>query len=141
MSEADAPSSFLGTGWAFPPSFAAGGGEVVLSSGVENVHRSLLILLSTRTGERPMQESYGCDLDKALFEKIDQRLVNRITSSISNAVLEHESRIKLNKIDVSRSKTEASTLEVRLSYVVRGTNSRYNMVFPFYLNEAVAAGF
>lgn len=135
-----APQSFLGTGWSFPPEFGPGGAEVALVSDVEDIHQALTILFATRTGERPMQETFGCNLDDLLFEEIDQHLVNRITSMIHDAVLLHEPRIALQDIDVSPDPDDAGVLRIRLDYAVIGTNSRYNMVFPFYLNEAVTPG-
>jgi phage baseplate assembly protein W len=134
------PSSFLGVGWSFPPAFAAGGAELALVSGVDDIHQSIEILLATRLGERPMQESFGCALDELLFEEVDQALVNRITATISDALLRHEPRIALRDLEVSQSRGDAGLLELRLDYVVLGTNSRFNMVFPFYLNEAVSPG-
>lgn len=138
--EPERPASFLGTGWSFPPTFRARGAEVVMVSGPEDIHQSLEILLATRLGERPMQESFGCDLDDALFEEVDQALVGRITGLISNAMLRNETRIALRDIDVSQSHADPGVLQIRLEYTVLGTNSRYNMVFPFYINEAVAPG-
>jgi phage baseplate assembly protein W len=134
-----ATPSFLGTGWAFPPSFGPGGGEVALVSDAEDIHQALQILLATRPGERPMQEGFGCSLDDVLFEEADQMLENRITSLIHDAVLEHEPRVTVGKIEVSATELDG-VLRIRLEYAVLGTNSRYNMVFPFYLNEAVAPG-
>lgn len=87
-----------------------------------------------------MQESFGCALDELLFEEVDQALVNRITATISDAILRHEPRIALRDLEVSQSRGDAGLLELRLDYVVLGTNSRFNMVFPFYLNEAVSPG-
>ena len=130
--------SFLGTGWAFPPAFSQGGADVELVSGVEDIHQSLQILLTTRLGERVMQESYGCDLQDFLFEEINYRLVNGIKSLISDAVLYHEPRITLNELDVSEDQKQPGLLLIKLTYTVRGTNSRFNMVYPFYLNEATA---
>jgi phage baseplate assembly protein W len=134
------PPSFLGTGWRFPPAFGPGGAEVAMVSDVEDVHQSLAILFATRWGERPMQESFGCNLDAHLFEQIDHGLVNRITSSIHDAILQHETRVELLDVEVSPDPNEAGTLRIRLEYAVLATNSRYNMVFPFYLNEAVTPG-
>lgn len=134
------PASFLGTGWSFPPTFTAGGAEVAMVSDVEDIHQSLEILLATRSGERPMQDVFGCNLDDALFEEVDQALVNRLKSLISDAVLRHETRIALSKIDVTQNDADPGALQIRLDYEVLGTNSRFNMVFPFYLNEATAAG-
>jgi phage baseplate assembly protein W len=137
---AGTPQSFLGTGWSFPPEFGPGGAEVALVSDGEDVHQALAILFATRTGERPMQETFGCNLDEVLFEEIDQHLVNRITSMINDAILQHEPRIELLDVDVSPDPDDAGVLRIRLEYAVLGTNSRYNMVFPFYLNEAVTPG-
>jgi phage baseplate assembly protein W len=141
MSEPEqTPPSFLGTGWSFPPEFGPGGAEVALVSDVEDVHQSLAILFATRLGERPMQESFGCNLDALLFEEIDQGLVNRINSMINDAILQHETRIELRDLDVTQDPDDAAVLRIQLEYAVLGTNSRYNMVFPFYLNEAVTPG-
>lgn len=134
------PPSFLGTGWSFPPEFGPGGAEVATVSEVEDVHQSLAILLASRHGERPMQDSFGCNLDTLLFEEIDQALINQITTLIHDAVLRHETRIELLDVDVSPDPSEAGVLRIQLDYAVLGTNSRYNMVFPFYLNEAATPG-
>jgi phage baseplate assembly protein W len=142
MSRRDtAPPSFLGTGWSFPPEFGAGGAEVALVNEVEDIHQALTILFATRQGERPMQESFGCNLDELLFEEIDHALVNKITSLINDAILHHETRIQLLDLDVTPDPNEAGLLRVSLDYAVLETNSRFNMVFPFYLNEATAVGF
>ncbi|HZF48941.1 MAG TPA: GPW/gp25 family protein [Polyangiaceae bacterium] len=132
--------SFLGRGWAFPPSFSAGGGDVAMVSGPEDIEQSLRILLRTSPGERVMNEAFGCDLQRLLFEELDQRLLNTAHRLISTAIIEHEPRIRLDHIDVTRSRTEAGAIIVSLHYTVRGTNSRFNMVFPFYLTEATRPG-
>ncbi|MEZ4362930.1 MAG: GPW/gp25 family protein [Kofleriaceae bacterium] len=130
---------FLGTGWSFPPSFRAGGAELEMVSGVDDVHQSLQILLATRRDERPMQEGFGGSLDAVLFEEMDASLTSRVSNLIYDAILEHEPRVELHAIEVEPG-GEAGLLEIRLEYGVRGTNSRFNMVFPFYLNEAIAPG-
>lgn len=135
-----APPSFLGTGWSFPPAFGRGGAEVATVAGGEDVHQALAILFATRPGERPMQERFGCSLDDAMFEEIDQALVNRISSMIQDAILGFETRIQLLNVDVSQDPDQAGVLIIQLDYFILETNSRYNMVFPFYLNEATAPG-
>ena len=132
--------SFLGRGWAFPPSFSAGGADVEVVSGVEDIEQSLRILLGTWPGERVMQETFGCDLASLTFEELDQRLINTLERLITDAVIEHEPRVKVNRIDVVRSASGPSAVFITVHYTVRGTNSRYNMVFPFYLTEATPPG-
>lgn len=132
--------SFLGRGWAFPPSFSAGGADVEMVGGAEDIHQSLQILLGTTPGERVMQESFGCDLSSLLFEELDQGLINTIERFVRDAIIEHEQRIKLERVDVDRSGADPGCLLVSVKYAVRGTNSRYNLVFPFYLTEATLPG-
>ena len=133
-------TSFLGTGWGFPPTFGPGGVEVQTVSDVEDVEQSLMILLQTRRGERVMQDDFGCDLSEFLFGEISQGLIGRMRSVIADAILHHEPRITLNGIELSEGGSVDGLLLIRIDYTVRATNSRYNMVYPFYLNEAAPAG-
>jgi len=133
-------ASFLGTGWSFPPSFSRGGGDVDMISGTEDIHQSLQILLSTQPGERLMQDDYGCDMNGFVFEEIDQGLRNTMRRIISDAILYHEPRITLEGLAVSESEAEQGVLLISIDYTVRTTNTRYNMVFPFYIDEASAPG-
>nr|VFJ43041.1 MAG: hypothetical protein BECKDK2373B_GA0170837_100421 [Candidatus Kentron sp. DK] len=131
--------SFLGTGWTFPPAFTNSGAGVGMVSGPEDINESLAILLGTRIGERVMQERFGCNLDGFLFEEMDQGLVSGITSTVSDAILYFEPRITVENLDVGESDDEPGLLLIRIDYSIRGTNSRYNMVYPFYVNEGSVA--
>ena len=133
-------SAFLGTGWSFPPTFSRGGAEIEMVSGVEDIRQSLQIILSTHLGERVMQDEFGCALDSVLFEEMDQGFINSVTSVVSNAILYHEPRITLDELDVSESETQQGLLLISLHYTVSETNSRFNMVYPFYVNEATTPG-
>jgi hypothetical protein len=128
--------AFLGRGWRFPPRFLGGGAEVETVAGAEDIHQSLRVLLTTRLGERVMRPDFGCSLDDLVFEEADRSLVNRITAAITDAVLYHETRIRLGDVSVEQSADEPGLLLIRVSYTIRTTNSRFNLVFPFYLQEA-----
>jgi phage baseplate assembly protein W len=128
--------SFLGTGWSFPPNFTQGGGEMEMVSGAEDIHQSLQVLFATQLGERVMQDEFGCDLNGFLFEEIDQSLINSLTGIISDAILYHEPRIMMDRLEITGSVSEPGLLLISIDYTIRSTNSRYNMVYPFYLNEA-----
>jgi phage baseplate assembly protein W len=131
--------AFLGTGWSFPPAFGLGGGEVHTVFGVEDIEQSLAILLATRRGERVMQEEFGCDLSEFLFGEIRKGAHRPRAERHADAILHDEPRISLNDVDVSESRAHDGVLLIRLDYTVRSTNSRYNMVYPFYLREATAS--
>ncbi len=67
-------SSFLGRGWAFPPSFSGGGADVEMVSGAADIQQSLQILIGTSPGERVLAETFGCNLASLVFEELDQGL-------------------------------------------------------------------
>ena len=132
-------SGFLGTGWAFPPQFGAGGAEVAMVSGADDIEQSLGILLATRRGERLLQDDFGCELSEFLFGEISQGLIGQVRDLVGDAILHHEPRVTLNEVDVSEHRADEGVLMISIDYTVRATNSRYNMVYPFYLREAARA--
>lgn len=133
-------ASFLGKGWSFPPNFSNNGKDVLMVEEAEDIQQSLQILLTTSQGERVMLENYGCDLNRFLFEEISQSLVNGLSSLIRDAILYFEPRIDVTRITIDESEESSGMLLISIEYTVRSTNSRFNMVFPFYLNEAIQPG-
>lgn len=136
--DSNGPAGFLGRGWSFPPRFTPCGADVAMVSDEEDIQQSLGLLFATRRGERLMQESYGACMDEWLYAEIDNDLVNEICTAIEEAVLLHEPRIQLLAVDVSRNDQHDGVLDVTIEYLIPSTNSRFNMVFPFYFNEATA---
>jgi phage baseplate assembly protein W len=127
---------FLGTGWAFPPSFDWRSKEAVMVSQVEDIEQSLHILLSTVPGERVMQPTYGCGIKRMVFENINESTITEIKDVIAKAVLFFEVRITLHEIDVDLSDFNLEgVVRLKLDYTVRTTNTRTNMVYPLYLRE------
>ena len=130
---------FLGRGWAFPPTFSR---RTDNNSGVEmveakqDIDQSLEILLATSLGERVMQPTYGCNLKDFQFEPMNASLVGRLRDLIANAILYHEPRIYVQKIDISEADNLIGKLLIEIEYTVRTTNSRYNFVYDFYLKES-----
>lgn len=132
--------SFLGTGWAFPPAFTKGGEEVVLVQNEQDIFESLQILLGTSLGERVMREDYGCNLRDYLFEELDQRLLSNLRLAVMNAIRNHEGRIEAEAVEFDvDTDFQQSVIRIHLHFRVRATNARYNLVYPFYLTESVAA--
>ena len=129
------PDSFIGRGWAFPPTFLRAAGTAELVTGLTDIEQSLQILLRTELGERLMRPDYGCDLRELLFEQVDQALVAYVEDLVRTAILYHEPRIDLLSLDLSTDDNEG-TITLVLEYRVRATNSRHNYVLPFNQLEA-----
>ena len=126
---------FLGTGWSFPPEFRLDQKDAKMISDEEDIESSLNILLSTRLGERVMVPEYGCNLDELLFEGLTRTLITYVTELIKTAILYHEPRIDVTRIDISETDPLKGMLIINIDYRIRATNSRKNMVFPFYKEE------
>lgn len=127
--------SFLGRGWSFPPEFNRPTKTVKMLEGEEDINSSLEILLSTRLGERIMVPNYGCNLDELLFKPLNLTLKTFVVDLIKTAILYHEPRIDVNKINIDPSDELNGVLLINVDYTIRSTNSRKNMVYPFYKEE------
>lgn len=127
--------TFLGTGWSFPPEFRGQDKAVRMVADEEDIRHSLWILLSTAPGERTMQPAYGCGLRTLVFESISASVRTEIQDMIERAILFFEPRITLDKIAVSSEEIAQGLIEIELMYTIRTTNTRSNMVYPFYFLE------
>lgn len=131
-----AKGSFLGTGWGFPPTFhkeSKLGVEMV--SDYQDIKESLHILLNTKIGERLMVEKYGCDLYSFLFESISNSRVHMIKEMLRTAIIRYEPRIKLIKVLIDESEYLDGIIKIKLDYMIPLTNTRFNLVFPYYRVE------
>lgn len=127
---------FLGQGWAFPPDFLWAKKGAKMVEGEEDIRESLLILFSTQLGERILQHEYGCNLQSLVFERFDSTSVTFLKDTIETAIIYHEPRIKLIKISASDTITKEGTILFDIEYIIRSTNTRTNLIYPFYLFEA-----
>ena len=135
-------NSFLGTGWAFPPSFDPESGTVELVSDEEDIKQSLNILLSTSLGERVMQPKYGCNLNDYLFEPLNSSVIGYIKDLVEHAILYYEPRILADKIEVTPQDSFdiiEGRFTISIDYTIPETNSRFNFVYDYYSNEALTS--
>ena len=128
--------SFLGTGWSFPPQFLDSTQGIRMSSDEEDIAEALYILLTTIPGERIMNPEYGCNLHSQVFRNIDPNTLTTIEDMISTAILYFEPRVRLESVDFDLSDQMNGRVNIQINYVVKGVNSRQNLVYPFYMIEA-----
>lgn len=127
---------FLGRGWSFPPEFSRTQKEVVMTTGDDDIKNSLIILLSTRLRERVMIPKYGCNLEELLFKPLDLTLETEIKDIITKAILYHEPRIDILEINLDDTGELEGEVLIQIQYEIRNTNTRSNLVYPFYKGEA-----
>lgn len=129
----DRYESFLGTGWSFPPRFAGSG--VVMVSNEADIHESLIILFGTVIGERLFEPQYGLDMHELMFEPMSTTMRTLLLDRVRTAILVHEARIKVLALSIDSTDPNSGQLNIQLDYEVRATNSRFNLVYPFYKTD------
>jgi hypothetical protein len=127
--------SFLGTGWAFPPAFNFDRGIPELVEDGEDIKQSLRIIIGTIPGERIMFPTFGCSIHKFVFESNDPTHISILKDSIYDAILYNEPRIQLEKIEITDDLADYGKIHVHIFYTVIVTNTRSNIVYPFYFKE------
>ena len=125
-------TSFLGTGVAFPFSINRYS-EVAKSSFEDSVEESIKIILSTKPGERIMRPDFGCRIHELMFAPNTTDTHNLAIYYVIDALKKWENRILIQ--DVTVDKISDSGININISYQIRDTNSFYNLVYPFYLEE------
>lgn len=129
-------TSFLGTGWSFPPTFSKESGGVVMTSDEEDIHASLQILLGTAEGERFLNPKYGLDMHPMLFEPLSTTARTLLKDKVRLAILLYEPRVNLISLELDTSAELEGKIIFIIEYAVRTTNSRFNLVYPFYSSDS-----
>lgn len=124
----------LGRGWAFP--VRPVGGRLALAAEEEDIEQAIEIVLRTAPGERVMLPGFGAGLQQFLFAPNSAVTHRRVEQVVQAALLAHEPRITVERVSASAAAEPAGLMQIEIDYVVRRTNSAFNRVFPFYLNEA-----
>ena len=127
--------AFLGRGFGFPVACRPDGGDVQLAQHEEDIRQAVRIILETNRGERLMRPDFGAGLDAFVFEPLNTATMSLVRHRVEEALITWEPRIRIEGIEVQRVTGAASRLDVRIDYRVRATNTFYNIVYPFYLQE------
>lgn len=129
-------SDFLGRGFAFPLAFTPidETGKRTLSwtqTGTDDIHESVLIILSTVPGERVLQPNFGCRLQELVFAEGNAATLALAERYVTIALEQWEPRIDVKDVAATYDTAEHNRISIALDYVVRATNSPDNLVFPF----------
>jgi phage baseplate assembly protein W len=126
-------NGFLGTGVKFPPQVDQSTGRFMLSAGADSVKESVYLILMTQRGERWLEPGFGSGLMGYTFMDTSITMLSIMANDIRSVIIEQEPRISDVHVDVEPNDKNGSLL-VNIQYEISGTNTRDNMVFPFYLN-------
>jgi len=122
---------FLGQGWGFPVTLDPQG-AVITSSNAQKIQESIWIILTTVPGERVMREDFGCGIHTLVFENATAGFAGRIAHEVTQALIRWEPRIDVRGVEVTPDENEPGLVLISIDYLIRSTNSRFNLVYPFY---------
>jgi uncharacterized protein len=121
-------TDFIGCGWAFPPAPSLRGG-IALVTGRSAIEAALRMILSTAPGERVMRPEFGCAAWDHVFDVVNSTTLGMVEQAVGDAVRRWEPRIELLAV-TARAVDDGVVAD--LSYRVKATNDRRNLVHPFY---------
>lgn len=127
--------SFLGTGWAFPVHLDQHG-SVALVEHEADVRQSIRIILETNHGERMMRPRFGSGVRAFVFETVSTTTLSLLRHRVEEALVRWEPRIDVEAVTIDLPSGLRNRVDISIDYTVRATNTFYNLVYPFYLEEA-----
>jgi phage baseplate assembly protein W len=110
----DLDSSVSGMGMVTTPA-----GRLEWVQGEQTVRQALLLLLSTRPGERVLRPEYGCDLHRLMFEPNDETTAGVAIYHVRRAIERWEPRVEILDLDAGPDLEEPGRLNIVLAYRVR----------------------
>ena len=137
ISAADQAKAFLGVGWKFVPCVTKDG-NIALAKYEQDIREAVLIILGTDLGERVMRPTFGAGLNDFVFEPLNSTTINLVQTRVQEALVAWEPRIDVLDVSATADPTQFNTLLISITYQVRATNTQFNLVYPFYLQEGSA---
>ena len=129
-------TEFLGVGWRFPvmklePDMS----RFALAKYEESIQQAIRIILSTSKGERVMRPDFGCGIHELVFAPNSASTRGLAEHHVREALLNWEPRIKVLEVEASPAGPQEEAIILTVSYRVRATDNRFNLVYPFYLER------
>jgi phage baseplate assembly protein W len=97
------------------------------------VRQSVLLLLSTRPGERVMRPEYGCDLHRLIFLPNDNTSAGLAIHYVRQALERWEPRIYQIRVNAGRNPDVESRLDIEVQYRVRATQRPERVAYSINL--------
>lgn len=123
---------FLGRGWAFPVG-VDGAGDVRTAADEQTVEDAIRLIVGTAKGERVMRPDFGCGIHEYAFDTVDANTLSLVETTVEEALVEFEPRIAVEEVSASTEDLSEGVLLVEITYRIRESNTRRNLVYPFYV--------
>ena len=127
--------NFLGRGWKFPVEINAVKHCIAEAEYEDSIHQAIWIILSTAKGERVMRPNFGCGIHDLVIANNTASTIGEAKFEVEESLRNWEPRIEVLKVEAGASGKHGEELLINVSYRVRTTDNRFNLVYPFYLQR------
>jgi phage baseplate assembly protein W len=125
-------ATFIGRGFYWPLQVDHTG-SIRLTDGAADLDRSMAVILATAPGERVMRPQFGCKIWDLLFEPITANLLGLMAQAVRDALAQWEPRVEVVDVRPEPDSNDHTLIMINVSYRVKATNDRRNLVYPFYV--------
>jgi phage baseplate assembly protein W len=80
-----------------------------------------------------MRPQFGCGIWDLLFEPVNANTIGLMAQAVRDAVAQWEPRVEVEDVQVTPDGNDSSMVHIAVTYRVLTTNSRRNLVYPFYV--------
>jgi phage baseplate assembly protein W len=130
MTETD----LYGKGVSFPLRVGPDGG-IVWSAGELNVRECICTILRTAPGERVERPTFGCGLDRILFEPNSTATLRLIQDRVTQAISLWEPRVSLNSVTATVNATDPRDVDVTITYTLIATGMQQGLQMTVSANR------
>jgi len=124
--------SFIGRGIGWPMGVDHTG-ALRMTEGAADLDRSIRVVIATAPGERVMRPEFGCRVWDLLFEPVTANLMGQMAQAVRDALAQWEPRVMVEDVEVRQDDNDHALVHIAVRYVVRSTNDKRNLVYPFYV--------
>lgn len=125
-------ATFVGRGFYWPLQVDHTG-SIRMTDGAADLDRSMAMVLSTAPGERVMRPEFGCKIWDLLFEPVTANLLGLMAQVVRDALAQWEPRAEVEDVQPVPDPEDPTLVTIRITYRVKATNDRRNLVYPFYV--------
>ena len=80
-----------------------------------------------------MRPTFGCRIWDLLFEPVNANTLGLMAQAVREAVAQWEPRVEVEEVEVDTRRRRRRLVRISVTYRVRTTNDRRNLVYPFYV--------
>jgi uncharacterized protein len=134
MASKDTRTAYLGRGLHFPIRVNSLG-SIELVSALDDIDQSIMIILSTRPGERLMRPEFGCRAHDLIFEPRDAVFDGKMHEYVTEALTRWEPRIDLLDVRIELDPNTDGAVFVNIDYVAKSSHDERSIVYPFFIEQ------